>query len=631
MILINYFNLVIMKNITIFFSTLKGVLFLVTLLLFSLNVHAQIVGAWAVSDGEKIFKHETDHPLKVKNSIWDGENISLRGLYNEVLGFQIIVEVDSTGAHGLEISMSPPVHNKSGVVIGGNGGIKYGDQGYIELFSQHYLQVKNPTQPNWFYGSENSAPEKMTGWIPDALIPTDALTGKGGFPLTIPPTRKEVYRHQNIVEILPRRASVNQGFWIDFYLPRDKSYPAGVYESVVQVWESGQVTSSIPVRIEIIDAYLPDENHSNVWVYSSGMGELGRYFPGLNEKEIRWLIKNEAKRHRIELVGGFRAHQSAFNEEILSDYLPFLDGSAYTPAYGYHGPGQGKGENLFPVGMYGGRVLGNTKEKMQEESDKWVRWFEENAPGVIYFKYLIDEPGPAQYDYINEEAGWIKSNPGPGKKMKLQVTTGYVEELKNAIDIWDAYNGVEVGRLEELRKDGKDYWFYNGNRPRYGSVILEGTAVDLRVNGWIKYLFNVNTWFVWHSTHWTHNSQGPKGRLQQRVFNEPLTFINEHLEFGNGDGVLFYPGRLPYQTDEDRGINRFLPSIRLKNIRRGQQDYELLWLAEKKIGAEKTKAMAREVVVKAMDEVGMEDKVYWSQHGDDYDAMRDQILDVIKE
>ena len=109
-----------------------------------------------------------------------------------MLGFQIIVEVDSTGAQGLEISMSPPVHNKSGHTIGGSGAIKYGDQGYIELFSQHYLNVRRATQPNWFYGSENSAPSKMTGWIPDALIPSDALTGKGGFPLTVPPTHVNV-------------------------------------------------------------------------------------------------------------------------------------------------------------------------------------------------------------------------------------------------------------------------------------------------------------------------------------------------------------------------------------------------------------------------------------------------------
>ncbi|KPL12259.1 MAG: hypothetical protein AMS26_18380, partial [Bacteroides sp. SM23_62] len=102
-------------------------------------MHAQIVTVWAVGDGEKIFKYNTEHFAKNSNSIWDGERISLRGLYNEVIGFQVIVEVDSTGASGLELSMSPPVHQQSDVVMGGSGGIRYGDQGYIEFFSQHYL------------------------------------------------------------------------------------------------------------------------------------------------------------------------------------------------------------------------------------------------------------------------------------------------------------------------------------------------------------------------------------------------------------------------------------------------------------------------------------------------------------
>ena len=40
--------------------------------------------------------------------------------------------------------------------------------------------------------------------------------------------------------------------------------------------------------------------------------------------------------------------------------------------------------------------------------------------------------------------------------------------------------------------------------------------------------------------------------------------------------------------------------------------------------------MARELVVKAMDEIDMNDKVYWPQNGDAYDKMRDKLLDILK-
>jgi hypothetical protein len=188
---------------------------------------------------------------------------------------------------------------------------------------------------------------------------------------------------------------------------------------------------------------------------------------------------------------------------------------------------------------------------------------------------------------------------------------------------------VELNDLPEARKNGGDHWFYNGNRPRCGSVILEGTAVDCRVNSWILYKYGINTWFIWQSTHWQHNGQGPKRHLHQNVFANPLTFINDQMEYGNGDGILFYPGRMPFYPEEDRGLNMIFPSIRLKNIRRGQQDAEIMRMAEKKAGREKVISIIRKVVPKALSEVSMKDGVPWSEKGDDYDTIRDDLLKLL--
>jgi hypothetical protein len=150
------------------------------------------------------------------------------------------------------------------------------------------------------------------------------------------------------------------------------------------------------------------------------------------------------------------------------------------------------------------------------------------------------------------------------------------------------------------------------------------------VNSWILYKYGINTWFIWHSTHWQHNGQGPKKHLQQNIFENPLTFINNNMEFGNGDGILFYPGHMPYYPEEDRGLNEVFPSIRLKNIRRGQQDADILRMAEQKVGREKIISIINKVVPKALSEVSMKDSVQWSQNGDDYDKVRDQLLQLLK-
>ena len=567
--------------------------------------HGQIKEAWALGDGEKVFRNDLDHPSKKGNYIWDGKVIRLKGLYNEVLGVQVILEAATDTAKAVELTVDLPVNKKSGKIIGGNT-LKYGPSGTVELFSQHYLLVKDSayTQPRWFYGSPAASPKKMTGWIPDALIPVTAIKGRGGFPLDIAPER-------------------NQGFWIDISLPRDqKEFPAGMYYGKVNVSQNGRKIKEIPLEITLLPNYLPDENRTNIWLHASG---IYSYYPDLTPQEVDQMLKFEGHRHRIDIPGGDKVN-APFNRATMEKYKPYLDGSAFTPANGYHGSGEGVGEHIFPVGMYGSPIMGNTKNEVQNQSNLWVDWFNKNAPAVSYFWYMTDEPPKAKYPWVLERGSWIKENPGVGKALPLFTTTHYQPDLAGVIDVWAGYDGVNLSDLPIVRAKGGDHWFYNGNRPRYGSVILEGAAVDLRVNSWILYKYDIKTHFIWHGTLWQHNMQGPKRHQHQNIFTNPLTFINDGMNFGNGDGILFYPGNMPYYPSENRGINELIPSIRLKNIRRGQQDANIMWMVEKKSGKEKVVNIINKVVPKALSEVSMKDSVLWSEHGDDYDKIRDELL-----
>ncbi len=599
---------------------------LLGLVLVSALARAEVGRVWAANDGEKVYRFDSDHPAREGNSVWDGRTIRLRGLRNEVVAFQIIVETDHRGAENLEVAVHAPVHQTSGAVIQGSPS-GYGPQGGIEVFSQHYLHVQRPTPPGWFYGSEASAPPRPTGWIPDPLIPPSAVRGRGGFPVTLPPAGERVVRSDHEMASLPPVPAQNQGFWVDVYLPRDPSLPAGLYRSQVRVAAGGVEVARLPLEIRLLDASMPDENHSTVWLYTSN---VGRYYPNLPEEEVTRMVKFAAQRHRIEVVGGFRAHRSRFDSRIMEEYRPWLDGSAFTPARGYYGPGEGKGESLFPVGMYGSPALGSTREEVREQADRWVEWFERNAPEVLYFWYLVDEPGRSYYPWIRERAGWIHEHTGSGRRLPVFITRGYIEELAEDIDIWCNYNGVDLERMPAILAEGKHYWFYNGFRPRYGAVLLEAEAVDFRVNAWAKYIHQVPVWFLWEGTHWTHNHQGPKGHLHQRVFSEPVTFLSWSGTGANGDGIVFYPGRNPFYPEEDRGVNDLIGSIRLKNIRRGQQDYELMWLAERKVGRERVLELVRTVVPESL-EAELKGPVHWSQRGSDYDRVRERLLDLLEE
>jgi hypothetical protein len=591
----------------------------VALFLLPIFCFAQIREVWALGDGEKVFQYDIEHPYKKGNLIWDGKSIHVKGLYNEVLAFQVILQTGAAGARGIEVVVNTPVQSISGKTIGGTT-LKYGPGGTIEVFSEHYLTVIDSTAPNWYYGSKASQPKKMTGGIPDALIPVSATAGRGGFPFDILPVK-------HVAKTGPGESGQNQGFWIDLSLPREiKSNPPGIYTGNVQVLVNGKVVREIPLVVTLLPYYLPDENRSTVWVFS---GDMYPYFPELSEKEVDAMIKFEGHRHRIDMTGGFTANSAPFDPGIMTDYKPYLDGAAYTPAYGYHGNGEGIGEKLFPVGVYGADVMGHTRLEVQKQADLWVNWFSANSSGTHYFWYLVDEPPKNVYPWIKERASWIRTDTGAGKMLPVFTTKAYEPELSDAINIFAGFDGVDLSVLPGLRKKGMDHWFYNGNRPRYGSVILEGAAVDLRVTGWVLYKYGINTWYIWQSTHWQHNKQGPKRRSHQNVFNNPLTFINDDMQFGNGDGILFYPGHMPFYPDEDRGLNSLITTIRLKNLRRGQQDAALMWLVEKKVGRERVINIINKVVPKALSEVDMNAAVPWSENGDDYEKARQELLSLL--
>lgn len=586
-----------------------NILFLI-FLFYSSNISSQINSVWAIGDGEKIFRDNLRHPLKEKNFIWDGKTIKIKGLYNEVLAFQLIVETGDFGTENLEIAVDFPINKNSGKTIGGNS-LKYGPSGTIEIFTQHYLYVRGDrfTRPAWFYGSEASAPLQMTGWIPDALIPVNAKTDLGGFPVNIEPNK-------------------NQGFWIDLYLPRDTdTFPDGIYLGAIDIYEKGQLKKKIPLEITLLPAFLPDENKTNIWLFTSSVHS---YFPELSENQVDQMLKFEGHRHRIDVVGGFLANRTKFDSDVMNNYKPWLDGSGYTMGNGYWGPGQGVGEKLFIIGMYGANVLGNNRSEVHQQSDLWVNWFNDNSPDITYFWYITDEPPKDKYPWIKERAGWVKSNPGPGKNLQVFTTTGYNEELADAIDFWSSGTGVNLDNLKIIRESGGDFSFYNGYRPRYGSVILEAAAVDFRINSWILYKHAITHHFIWEGTHWKHNFQGPKGNLHQNVFKNPNTFTEYgQYNYGNGDGIIFYPGRMPFYPEEDRGLNCLIPSIRLKNIRRGQQDAILLKMAEEKTDKAQVLKIVNKIVPRALSEVERNEPVPWSQNGDDYEKAREKLLEII--
>jgi hypothetical protein len=350
--------------------------------------------------------------------------------------------------------------------------------------------------------------------------------------------------------------------------------------------------SNVPVELEVLDFVLPDQNGLRAMVYYEASQPELYHGRNLDPAYHRF-----AHRQRIELV-------HAYDAATVDAHRGLFDGSDFTAARGYEGPGESVGNALAPATFYGPGRAYEERASAWKASDAWVSFVERTLPGVLTFLYLPDEPYPPEYPRVRRIAENVHSNPGPGGRLPTFVTKRIIPELEGAIDIWcvppQAY---DIARAEEERRKGHRVWFYNGGRPEGPTLLIDAPATDPRAVAWAAFKHGIDVYFYWHGVHWQHNRQ-KQGERRQNVWADPITFDNrgqpgkpvDDQGFLNGDGVLMYPGEERIHPDEDRGLSGPCATVQLANLRRGLQDY--LYLARaRQLGLEEEVAAALAAVV----------------------------------
>ena len=564
---------------------------------------AGVKRVWAVNDSEKIARDNLSSPLAAKNSAWDGRRVNLFGARNEVLAVQVIVEADARGIAALSLRLPElRLRGARGVRLQPDvSRIAYAPPAAdptdwvgrpIQLFALRDMRIPGPSTASWIYKAGTPSAPRGTGWQPVQIVPENARRGRGGFPLTVPP-------------------SSNQALWIEIYTGRDRA--AGTYEGTIEVTADGR-TLRIPVALELFDFALPDENSLNAMVYFE-RDQPARYMGRRFDEEFHRF----AHRNRIELV-------HAYDEAGVREALPRFTGAAFTAANRYEGPGERVGNRLAPATFYGPGKEFDDRASAWARSDTWITFLEKAVPGAITFVYLPDEPGPAQYSRIRALAENLHANPGPGRRLRTFATKEFVPELDGVVDIWCAPpQHYDIARARAERAKGRDYWTYNGSRPHLGIFTIDAPAADARSVAWAAFKESISTFFYWHGVHWFHNSQ-KQGNRQQNTWADPITFDNrgqpgrEGGAFAYGDGVLIYPGLEVLHPEEDRAIAGPISTVQLANYRRGLQDHLYLTLARKagldSLVDEALRAIVPRVFSESTEAVG------WSEAGNDYEAMR---------
>lgn len=553
-----------------------------------------IASVWAVNDGEKIKRDDLANSNRHENSVWDGEQIALFGARNEIVAFQVLVQAGPGGANAVSVVLEELVHRSSGARLAALPPDRPDPTdtrgGQIERFTTHYLHIEKPSPPGWFY-APHAAPKEMTGWIPDALAPF------GGAAFDVGPNQ-------------------NQGVWFDLYIPQHDT-PAGTYEGSVRVSEGGNIVREIPVALHVFDFALPDENHLRAMIFFDEPAVLRRH--GSEDADLIARYHRFAHRHRVEFTRAYNPDGGVTDADLLS-------GAAFTPPRGYAGPGEGHGYAIVPATFYGIREpwQGETAWK---SADGFVNWLEQIKPDATTFLYVTDEPPPERFPFIRAIGERHHANPGAGKQLPMFLTHAPHTDLEGAVDIWcTVTNQYDPDQARAQKARGRAWWVYNGYRPAAGTQLTDAPATDCRVTPWACWKYGVDLWFYWYANQWRHNSQNTE-RGEQNVWADPVTFAHDGAY--NGDGVLIYPGQDAAYPDQDRGVAGPVASIRLKNIRRGLQDYEYLWLAQQN-GLEAEARAVADACVPVAFAPALGSDVSWSARGSDWDTQRYRLAEQIE-
>lgn len=393
--------------------------------------------------------------------------------------------------------------------------------------------------------------------VPDVLIPLALAPPWADYPMSVAPGEHRVV-------------------WIDITLP--DALPAGRYRGALTATAGAAVLALIPIELQVGPTPLPYAAAPTL-VYYDPAAILQRTGSPVAVQHYLQLM------HRHHLTTVHRVNDAADVARQRGE----LSGALFTAAAGYQGPGAGRPLDVVSLGTYGtlgdpspaalARVRG-ALDALDSLDAALLR-----PPRRQVFLYAIDEqcqsPRAARWRQLLRAAG---VDPRLLRLQVAQTCSRPPAEQPVDLALLEA-SALPLVSAAQAAAGPQQVWIYNGALPRTGSFLLDGGTLSLRGNAWLQARHRIPRWFYWESTFWNDDNRGGRGPVDPLVQAE--TFHNQHGDHANGDGVLVYPGQ---QRGPEAAAGRWrslgfpgvLPSLRLKQWRRGVQDVGYLQLARQR-------------------------------------------------
>lgn len=380
----------------------------------------------------------------------------------------------------------------------------------VTLYREYYVNV-SPASPG--HGGTNQS--LGAGTYPDALIPF--LNPDTGAPLTGGTYQAVPYTMS---------ASGTTAIWVDMWVP--PGTPPGDYSGTVTL-NTNQGDLTVPWTLTVWDFTLP---------LQPTLKSSFAFWNSVGEDALEGLI-----RHKI-MPGKISIPNTAAAEKTLATSV---------------------GLNGVNTGLWSGADASNCVMTPAPSVSSFLNAAARQASGLYLFNYTADEvqscanifPTIQQWAQNMHQAGIENLVVIPPTPALYDDGSG---TGRSAVDIWVElpvqYNAATVAQVQAK---GNEVWSYNAlvqdnYSPKWE---IDYAPIDYRIQaGFLSQSLGFTGLLYWRVDLWTV---------------DPWTSVNNsgQLASGNypGEGMLVYPG-------QDVNYSGVVPSIRLKQLREGIEDYE---------------------------------------------------------
>ncbi|MEW5974505.1 MAG: glycoside hydrolase domain-containing protein [Acidobacteriota bacterium] len=469
---------------------------------------------------------------------------------NETEGFQVGVSSSGARVEGMTATISD-LEDGHGNRI---------ERKAISLYRPEFVYIRKPSP----YSSSPPA------WWPDPLVPCADPFGSllPGNHLGSRRSEESALRRAGPrfpgmpFDLWPGR---NQSLWVEITVPKDT--PAGNYTGKLTFWVGNQESMSVPIRLVVWNFSLPDgpalAGHFGTF---EGVATKHELTPGsVASMEVETRYVEELSRHRLDppipsfLRPPVRADGNVEWKKVHERLKQYVAShhvrSIEIPAAPFADPLRAhRKQTLRYLRGYYDYLKANGWEK-----------------GAYYFP--INEPNSQEsYEWVREYARLVhEANP---HIRFLCTEQPYPQDpvwgdLRGSVDIWcPLFAYYDQESADAVRALGNQVWVYNAlcqkappfhpNFPQVGghpSLFwqIDFPVLNFRIPMWLVWRNRIQGLLYWSTVNWDNPARD--------VWTDPA-YRNRY----NGEGFLLYPGL-------DAGIEGPVPSIRLKALRDGMEDY----------------------------------------------------------